>query len=99
MFDELAELGDTFGRSGYFALIITPSGQHREHRASSGVTFRVNEGVVERLAAVGDFEEACCLYESGRAETGYFLQVVACFEGTVFLAIFDDGVGNTGVDA
>src|SRR2546427_10326291 len=50
LFDELAELGDTFGRSGYFALIITPSGQHREHRASSGVTFRVNEGVVERLA-------------------------------------------------
>src|SRR5215472_11042744 len=71
-FDELAELGYTLGR---FRSFVVTGWQHREDGARSRVTFGVDEGVIKRLNAISDFEEARRLHKGSRAKPGHLLQL------------------------
>ncbi len=96
-FDQLTILRDAFGWLLSFAVVA--GWQQVEQFAGRVVAFGVDEGVVERLAAVGDLEEARRLHKGGGAETRNFQQLLARAEGAVFFAVLDDGAGNAGVDA
>src|SRR5437763_16682129 len=52
-FDELAEMRDTLGRPGWFALVFTVGGVHYEKGACGGVTIGVKDISVESLVTVG----------------------------------------------
>src|SRR6266849_138173 len=73
--DELAELRYPFSRSCCFTLWITASRKHFEESTRSSIALRVNEGVIEWLNAVGNFEKACRLYKGRGTKTRYLLQL------------------------
>ena len=70
-FDELAELGYTFGRFCGFAVVIVR--QHREDSMCRCIALRVDEGIIKWFKAISNFKEARRLHKRSRAKPGYLV--------------------------
>src|SRR5579871_1640399 len=97
--DELAELRHALGWFRLLTAGVVGGGQHGEQGTRSGIAFGVDEGIVERLAAVGDLEKACRLHEGGRAKPWNLLQLLTRVEAAMLLAVLDDSSRHARVNA
>ncbi len=95
-FHQLAKSGYTFG---WFTRAFVVGWQHFKQCASSRVTFRVNEGVIQWLNASRNFEEPCRLHKGCRSHPWHLLQFFTRLERAMLLTIFDDGISNTSIDS
>src|ERR1051326_4171432 len=59
----------------------------------------MNKSIVQWLLAIHDLEETSRLHKGCRTKASNFMQLFTRFEGTVSLAILDNGISNPRVDA